>query len=649
MTKKDEKSSLCNLNSIIENNIKLLKLPSSDSIKLILQDKEGNEKFKLQLQLFLSLASQDRNIINKMYPLIRNNIIKMHQLIKLLYPYLKNAPLEIGAMMKTILDYARELNNLKKIPLIDALLTLDHFMLMRSLNLYYNNDKVSKNLLDVQSDFDENTQYKQIFDDKILPSESIYGCHDLDHWELVDELAERYFTLAQEYYNQAQASLIINEKEGVEALNDKLKKSFFIYQYATNIDLSAVSEVPIYSYLENFEQKALAGNKSVPQFKDMNKFSQDIIKLLIMKSCGTALKRGDAEILKKLVVKYDIKNEDFCHYLINSPARGVFLKIDLLITMLLAPKLIKEKFSNITQSLHAFLDKIHIKVRLESHINIFNPEDVESFYFLLKNPNNIKKKLEDFKQYNVMEIEKFLLTLHDKIKKRIQSQQKIVDFFISRRFCTLESLLLKAFDHNNLDLIIYLVKNHEVNINTILKQPDEIFFLKEKEGNFISHLILFMQKSKLRANIFNEFDFLFEENKFDPCTHHPYLGQSKDKLPNIDFWTQLAVSKALFNSQSQQEQWDNIYIKTCRLFFPIVKKLILNNINFPQSLFDIILVYTYPQYNEKSLAKPNLDYLNRFIGKSNIPELIKNELADDKNSSIPKTDNESTLIHYAKH
>lgn len=146
MTKKDEKSSLCNLNSIIENNIKLLKLPSSDSIKLILQDKEGNEKFKLQLQLFLSLASQDRNIINKMYPLIRNNIIKMHQLIKLLYPYLKNAPLEIGAMMKTILDYARELNNLKKIPLIDALLTLDHFMLMRSLNLYYNNDKVSKKM-----------------------------------------------------------------------------------------------------------------------------------------------------------------------------------------------------------------------------------------------------------------------------------------------------------------------------------------------------------------------------------------------------------------------------------------------------------------------------------------------------------------------
>ncbi len=172
-------------------------------------------------------------------------------------------------------------------------------------------------------------------------------------------------------------------------------------------------------------------------------------------------------------------------------------------------------------------------------------------YFLSFPPETIKaefKKYSDDFSPEILEVaQNFILRLKDKIEKKIESQKKILSFFISTGQMDPTYLLHKAFLNRSFSLMRFLIEEKKADFNAHIKQIEVLDNLPQKQEwcSLVTHMV---KDAHQEFQMVSELLSLLLRNNLNPDTPHAFhLNDYMITLsPWIPFTTMLAFQRGLY-------------------------------------------------------------------------------------------------------
>lgn len=222
-----ESISIGNIDSILKNEIKL-------------------ENLKME---FYELSDQNPSESKKIFI-----VAKIHHLAVLLYSHLDKNPLKVGPLSNLYLDCANILSppeeKSAKFILVNQLVSLDHFMLIRYMVLLQKKGKIKKSddlkedakaLMAAMEGFEEKKKHAAMIQKNLS---GLRKDHPVEA-ALIDNLAQQFFILAREYFESA-SSILQKQKSDkaldTDELNNQLVRCYRSCEYT--LTLVPASDVP---------------------------------------------------------------------------------------------------------------------------------------------------------------------------------------------------------------------------------------------------------------------------------------------------------------------------------------------------------------------------------------------------------------------
>ncbi len=160
----------------------------------------------------------------------------------------------------------------------------------------------------------------------------------------------------------------------------------------------------------------------------------------------------------------------------------------------------------------------------------------------------------------------YISALKEKINRKIQSQKKIVAYFISTDQMNPNYLLGQAVLNSNIELVQYLVKEQKADFKAHIKQ--QLPYTEKQVWS--SPLMDLVEHPFDRFLIKKELFGVLLQRGFNPETRYAFHAKEGLTIPWIPFTTILALKK---NEYPNNELYDNLYEQTCRHVTISEKKL----------------------------------------------------------------------------